>query len=45
MEKILKLLEKDATLTAETIAVMLGADEAAVAATIDTYKKQGCLFS
>ncbi len=44
MEKILKLLERDATLKAETIAVMLGIDEAAVAAAIDAYKKEGVII-
>ena len=44
MEKILKLLEKDATLTTETIAVMLGMDEAAIVAAIDNYKKQGVII-
>lgn len=44
MEKILKLLEMDATLDAQTIAVMLGKEEAAVAAAIDEYKKQGVII-
>ncbi|MBE7028400.1 MAG: Lrp/AsnC family transcriptional regulator [Ruminococcaceae bacterium] len=44
MEKILKLLERDATLTPETIAVMLGIDEAAVKAAIDEYKKEGVII-
>jgi len=44
MEKILKLLEKDATLSAETIAVMLGMDEAAAVAAIENYKKQGVII-
>ena len=44
MEKILKLLERDATLTPETIAAMLGIDEAAVKAAIDEYKKEGVII-
>lgn len=44
MEKILKLLEMDATLTTDTIAVMLGLEEAEVAAAIDAYKKQGVII-
>ena len=44
MEKILKLLEKDATFDAKTIATMLCLDEAEVAAAIENYKKDGVIF-
>ncbi len=40
MIKILELLENDATLTAEQIAVMLGKDAAEVRATISEYEKK-----
>ncbi|MBR2500404.1 MAG: Lrp/AsnC family transcriptional regulator [Clostridia bacterium] len=44
MEKILKLLEKDATFDTKTIATMLCLDEAEVAAAIEKYKKDGVIF-
>ncbi len=44
MEKILKLLEKDATFDQKTIAIMLGLEEAEVAAAIEKYKKNGVII-
>ncbi len=43
MKKILELLEKDATLTAEQLAVMLDRDPQAVAAEIKEYEKKNII--
>lgn len=42
-ERILKLLEDDATLSASQIGVMINADEAEVAAQIKAYEKDGII--
>lgn len=42
-ERILALLQENAKLTAEQIAVMLGENEAAIAAAIEQYEKDGII--
>lgn len=44
MEEILEMLEKDAKLTAEQIAVMLDKDPAAVAAAIKSFEQDGTIL-
>lgn len=45
MDRILKLLQKDAKLTPAKIATMLGKDEAAVAVKIEEYEKNGTILA
>ncbi len=45
MDRILELLQKDAKLSAARIAVMLGMEEAAVAAKIKEYEENGTILA
>lgn len=44
MEKILKLLENDATLTAKQLSVMLDKEEGDIKKTIESYEKDGVIL-
>ena len=44
MDKILNLLEEDATLTAKQLAVMLDKEEGDIKKSIDTYEKDGVIL-